>query len=54
MPLIKGTSRQVVSDNIREMIEAGHPNKQAVAAALREKRLSQRKHGRKSKRSTRR
>ena len=35
MPLRKGKSRKVVSDNIREMVEAGHPQKQAVAAALR-------------------
>lgn len=42
MPLQRGTSRQVVSDNIREMIEAGHPNRQAIAAALRMKRDSQR------------
>jgi hypothetical protein len=34
MPLRKGTSRSVVSSNIREMIKSGHPQKQAVAAAL--------------------
>lgn len=35
IPLRKGASRAVVSENIREMIQAGHPQKQAVAAALR-------------------
>lgn len=34
MPLLKGRSKQVISSNIREMMKAGHPQKQAVAAAL--------------------
>ena len=34
MPLSKGKSRAVISQNIREMIAAGHPQDQAVAAAL--------------------
>jgi hypothetical protein len=34
MPLTPGKSRKVVSANIREMIDAGHPRNQAIAAAL--------------------
>lgn len=34
MPLKSGKSKEVVSGNIREMVKAGHPQKQAVAAAL--------------------
>lgn len=34
MPLKPGSSKTVVSGNIREMVKSGHPQKQAVAAAL--------------------
>ncbi len=34
MPLAKGNSPEVISSNIREMVHAGHPQKQAIAAAL--------------------
>ena len=34
MPLQKGSSKVVISRNIREMIQSGYPKSQAVAAAL--------------------
>lgn len=34
MPLSKGKSQKTISKNIAEMIDAGHPRDQAVAAAL--------------------
>src|SRR5512143_3073026 len=34
MPLIKSGSKPAISKNIREMIHAGHPRDQAIAAAL--------------------
>jgi len=34
MPLTPGSDKKTVSNNIREMIAAGHPRDQAVAAAL--------------------
>jgi hypothetical protein len=40
MPLKHGKSRAVISENIAEMIRAGHPRDQAVAASLRQARES--------------
>ena len=36
MPLKKGGSPTVISSNIREMMKAGHPQSQAIAASLRQ------------------
>jgi hypothetical protein len=33
-PLKSGKSKETISHNIREMVKAGYPQKQAVAASL--------------------
>ena len=34
MPLKKGSSQKTISSNIREMMHAGHSQKQSIAAAM--------------------
>jgi len=55
MPLTPGSSRSVISRNISEMVRAGHPQRQAVAAALSNARKSRRgkRHAKRAKRKTR-
>jgi hypothetical protein len=43
MPLKKGRSKATIKANIREMIHAGHPQKQAVAAAMKKAGKSRKK-----------
>lgn len=45
MPLKKGKSKKVIAENIREMVRAGHPANQAVAAALHNAGYKKKKHG---------
>ena len=40
MPLHPGKSKNVIGENIKEMEEAGHPAKQAIAASLNNARKS--------------
>lgn len=47
MPLKKGKSRKVVSENISELVHRGRPRFQAVAIALDAARRSKRKRKRK-------
>ena len=44
MPLIKSTSRPAFGHNVRAEIDAGRPQKQAVAIAYSEKRAAMKKH----------
>ena len=49
MPLVKGKSKKAVSTNIKKEMEAGKPQKQAVAIALNVARKSGYKPKQKSK-----
>jgi len=40
MPLIKSSSNEARSENIREMMHSGHPQDQAIAAAYSQQRKS--------------
>jgi hypothetical protein len=42
MPLKSGKSKKVISENIRELMESGRPQKQAVAIAMKKAGLSKR------------
>lgn len=43
MPLERGSSKETFSRNVSEMVRSGYPQKQALAAAYRQKRKSSRK-----------
>lgn len=43
MPLKPGSSKETISQNIKEMIKSGHPQNQAVAASLSNARESAKK-----------
>ncbi len=49
MPLKKGSSKEVISKNIRELVHSGKPQKQAIAIALDEARHSAEKEENRSK-----
>jgi hypothetical protein len=49
MPLKKGSSKKVISANIRTEMHAGRPQRQAIAIAYRQAGKSRKKGGRRGK-----
>ncbi len=47
MPLVKGKSKKVISENIEELRNSGYPQKQSVAIAMSEAGKSKPKKGKK-------
>lgn len=47
MPLLKGSSKEIISQNISELRHSGYPEKQAVAIAYSEARRGKKKKGKK-------
>ena len=43
MPLKRGSGRNVISSNIRELRHSGYPQRQAIAIAMNQSRRSSRK-----------
>ena len=54
MPLAKGSSNRVRSENVAEMIDSGMPKDQAIAAGYRNQRDAKRKSKRSSTRRSKR
>ena len=49
MPLKKGKSKKVISENIRELRKSGRPEKQSIAIAMNEAGMSKKKRKAKKK-----
>ncbi len=51
MPLRSGHSKRVISENIREMMHAGHAQDQSIAAAMRSAGKKRKKKAKRKKRA---